>query len=198
VRNGNDLIFIISDAYDLSVSDFNIFLSIPYILSAAIVPGNKTVAQADSLKKYSKEYVVLINDEMTDTKFRLEKGDQKELLRNSINNIVANFKEACLFTIDEKSSVYNSTIYNFISDEFKKRGIKLIPLFEFITPTADEDKELISKFRFYCEDKSSSKQKIFFLSFENFQKVRNELEKFRKKGSNIIALSQTILIKELK
>ena len=198
VRNQNDLAFIISDAYDLGESDFNTFLSIPYVLSAAIVPDDQTIAKADSLKKYSKEYIVLINNEMTDTKFRLEKGDQKALLRNSVYNIISNFRNAQLFAVNEKSALYKSTIYNFVRDEFKKRGIKLIPVKEFLMPESDEDKELISKFRFYCEDKSGGKQKIFFLTFEDFQKLRRELEKLRKRGSNIIALSKTSLVKELK
>jgi hypothetical protein len=198
VRNRNDLTFIISDAYDLNQSGFNAFLSIPYTLTAAMVPGENTVAKADSLKKYSKEYLVLINNDMNDTKFRLEKGDQKELLKNSVNNIISNFRNARLFTIDDQSKLFNSTIYNFIRDEFKKRRIKLIRLSEFLTLNADEDAELISKFRFYCVDKTGSRQKIFYLTFEDFQKINNELEKFRRKGNNILALSSTnFVIKEI-
>lgn len=197
VRNRNDLSFIISDVYDLSSSDYNTFLSIPYILSAAAVPGVKTDALTDSLKKYSKEFVVLLNDDLSESKFRLESNDQKALLKNSISNIVTNFKSAVLITVDVQSKLFNSTIYNFVRDEFKKRGIKLIRLPEFIMLSADEDTELISRFRFFSENKNGGNQKIFFITFEDFKKIRPELEKFRKKGSSILALSETNFVIEL-
>lgn len=196
VRNRNDLAFIISDTYDLSQTDFNSFLSIPYTLTAAIVPDENNVGKADSLKKYSKEYLVLINNDMSETKYRLEKGDQKELLKNSISNILSNFRSASLYVVDERSKLYNSTIYNFVRDEFKKRGTILTQLSEFLPLNAEEDAELISKFKYYCEDKTGSKQKIFFLTFEDFQKIRNELEKYRRKGSTVLAISSTGFIKK--
>lgn len=198
VRLRNQLSIIISDAYDLSTSDFNSFLSVPYVLSAVMIPGESSVIQADTLKKYSKEYIVLLNNENKETKFRLESGDQKELIKNSVINIVSGFRKAVLFCVDEQSKLFNSTIYNFVRDDFKRHGVKLVHESEFLQIASDEDSELISKFRYHCDDKSNGNQKIFLMSFEDFLKIRPELEKFRKKGNMVVALSSTDLVKKLK
>ena len=198
IRKRSELSFIISDAFDLGGSDFNSFLSIPYKLCTAVVPGPENIVKADSLKNYSKEYIALLNNDMTDTKFKLGSGDQKELLKNSIFNIIDGFRDAVLFSIDERSRLFNSTIYNYVRDEFKKRKIELVRLNEFILLQAEEDNELISKFKFYCDDKQNPTQKIFLVSFEDFLKLRTELERFRKKGNKVIPLSATNLVKKLR
>jgi hypothetical protein len=161
IRDQNELCFVIADAYDLSRGSYTDFLSIPFDICGVMIPGESYVVQADSLKKYSKEYIVLLNDENTETKFRLEKSDQKALIKNSIFNIIAGFKNAVMFCIDEQSALFNSTIYNFVRDDFLRRGIKLVHKSEFLQITSDNDEELISKFRYHCDDKSGNRQKIF-------------------------------------
>jgi hypothetical protein len=190
IRERNKLTFVFSDANYLSQSEFNQFLGLPYYLSMTIVPSDAAVLKADSLKKYSKEYLILLNDEMTDKNYKLETGDQKALLKNSLNNIAVNFPNAKKFLIDEGSRLFNSVIYNFIRDEFNKKKIDLIPLSEFILLEASNENELISKFKFHCMDGSGSKQKTFLLTFENFVKIRGELELFKKKGHTVIPISQ--------
>ncbi|MEW6193822.1 MAG: hypothetical protein AB1521_01530 [Bacteroidota bacterium] len=191
IRNRNNFSFIISDAFDLSETDYNQFLQLPYTLSAAVVPGQAAIVKADSLEKYSKEFVVLINDDITETKFKLQVDYQKELLKRSVNSIVAGLQKGALFTIDEKSKLFNSTVYNYVRDEFKRKGKVVVPLSEFILLDQGDNNELISKFRFYRDDKTESQQKIFFTSFDGFNVLRGELEKARKKGSKVIPLSTT-------
>ncbi|MEW6701621.1 MAG: hypothetical protein AB1298_02780 [Bacteroidota bacterium] len=191
-RSRNELSFIIYDAFDLSQNNFNNFLSVHYQLAAVVVPGHEVIAKADSLKKYSKEFIVLLNDENGDSKMKLKQEYQKEILRGSIKNIVSSFKNAAAFVVDKKSLLFNSPIYNFVRDEFMKRGINLLSNTEFITLEADEETELISKFRFYCNDTTRTRQKLFMSSFDNFQKIRPELERFKKKGNKIISLSNSL------
>ena len=197
VSTRNELCLIISDAYDLSKSDYNSFLSVPYMLCAVEIPGDDAVAKSDSLKKYSKEYLVFLNNDNSETKYRLESGDQKELLKNSVLNIVSGFKNAVLFSVDEQSKLFNSTVYNYVRDVFKKYNVKLVNAGEFIQIASENDEEIVSKFKYHCEDTTGEKQKIFFVTFDDFQKIRGELEKFRKKGNKIISLSATDLVKKL-
>lgn len=196
VRNRNDLSFVITNAFDLGESDFNNFLSIPYNFSALLVPSEELIIKSDSIKKYSKEYIVMLNDELTDSRFKLDPSSHKELLRNSVKNIITFFNSAKLFVIDESSKLYNSTVYNFIRDEFKKRKIILIPSSKFIHLDTDEDTELISRFKFHCENRNGHKQKIFFISFENFQKIKNEFNRFRKKGNKIVSVPSADILKK--
>ncbi len=207
IRKRNELCFIISDAIDLNEKDFNSFLSIPYPFSAAVVPDEDIIMKANELKNYSKEFIALLNDDVTDMPFKLNPKSHKYILKNSVKNIASSFSNAQLFVIDESSELYRSTTFNFIRDEFKKRKINLINLSEFIYLNSDDENELISKFRFHAEDKSGSdkinsnekshllNQKIFYLSYENFLKIKNEFDRMRKKGNKIIPVSTTYLVK---
>lgn len=190
IRERNNLTFIISDATGLNTSDFNQFLLLPYSLCITVVPGDASVSLADSIKKYSKEYIVVLNNEMTEKKYKLESRDQKTLIRNSISNIMKDFNEAKLLAVDESSRLFNSVIYNFVRDEFKKRNKELFPLSQFIFLRANNDNELISKFKFHCMDGSGGNQKTFLISYENFLKIKPELELFKKKGHKILPISE--------
>ena len=191
IRKRNDLSFIISDALDLSSSNYKKFLSVYFPASALVVPSSDIEIKVDTLKNYMKEYAVYISDEIGDSELKLDPSFQKQILRGSIGNIISDFKDAKLFIVDKKSKVFRSPVYNFVSDEFERQGIILHTESEFINLEAKEDSELISKFRFYCSDTTGSHQKIFLINFDNFQKIFTEIERFKKKGNKIIPISKT-------
>ena len=193
IRKRNELSFVINDVFDLNEKRFNNFLSVHHPISCTVVPGHDLVIKADSLKDYTKEYAVLLNNEINDPKMKLKSDYQKVILRGSMQNIISGFRDAKAYIIEENSTLYNSPIYNYVRDEFNRQSIYLYPRSELIELNAQEDSELISKFRFYCEDTTGVHQKIFFSSFDNFLKIQNEIEKIKKKGNKIIPLSKTFL-----
>ncbi|MCX6171182.1 MAG: hypothetical protein NTX65_17755 [Ignavibacteriales bacterium] len=196
IRTNNELSFIISDALDLSESSFNAFLSVPYPLACTVVPGKSIILKVDSLKNYRKEYAMILNNDISDSEMKLKQEFQKELLRGSIKNIISSFKDARVFLVDEKSTLFNSPIYNFVRDDFKMRGITLYPKSELIELNAKEDSELFSKFKFYCNDTTGVHQKLFISTFENYEKILPVLVRLKKKGHKIIPLSKTFLIQK--
>lgn len=197
IRSTNNFSFIISDAFDLGNSDYYDFLQVPYSLAAAVIPEEPASLKADSLEKYSKEYIVLINDDIKENKFKLQIDYQKELLKRSVNSIVSFFNKSQIFLIDEASKLFNSTVYNFVRDEFKRKGRTIVPFSQFVFLESNDQKELISKFIFHRDDKTGNGQKIFIITFEDFNLIRDELEKARKKGSKVIPLSATEFVKSL-
>jgi hypothetical protein len=196
IRKRNELSFVINDVFDLSEKNFNNFLNFNYLISCTIIPGHDLIIKADSLKDYTKEYAILLNNDITDPKMKLKSDYQKGLLKGSMQNIISNFRDAKTYIIDENSTLYNSPIYNYIRDEFRRQSIFLYPRSELIELNAQENSELISKFKFYCEDTTGVHQKIFFSSFDNFLKIQNEIEKIKKKGNKIIPLSKTFLARK--
>ncbi|PKL84108.1 MAG: hypothetical protein CVV24_01685 [Ignavibacteriae bacterium HGW-Ignavibacteriae-3] len=193
IRKRNSLAFIISDALDLGSGNFNKFLGFTQPLACMIVPDKSLMLQADTLKKYRKEYVLLLNNEINDSKMKLKQEYPKELLRGSIKNILSSFRDSKIVAVDEKSALYISPIYNFVRDDFKRQGIKLFPLKEFIQLEGADESELFSKFKFYANDTTGMRQKIFICSFNNFEKIIMELEQYKKKGHKIIALSESYM-----
>ena len=190
-RNRCELAFIINNAFDLGSKNFNGFLSIRFPLACTVIPSFQAIAKADSLKQYLKEYVIFLNDDLSESKMKLSADFQKEMLRASIKTITTAFGGASGYIIDEKSVLFRSTIFNLIQDEFKKKNISLIPKSEFIALNPDEEQELHSRFRFYCEDASITK--IFIISYDNFLKILPDLELYNKKGNKVISFSQIYL-----
>ena len=190
-RNRCDLAFIINDAFDLGSKKFNGFLNTRFPLTCAVIPSFQAVAKADSLKQYLKNYVVLLNDDLSESKMKLVPEFQKEMLKASMKTINTSFAGASGYLIDENSALFNSSIYNFVFNEFKKMRISLIPQSEFIILNPDDETDLHTRFRSYCED--ISKTKIFFIKYDNFLKILPDLEFYHKKGNNVIALSKSYL-----
>jgi len=196
IRKRNELAFVINNAFDLSDKDFNNFLSVHHPLSCTVVPGNDQILRADSLKDYTKEYAILLNNDISDPKMKLKSDYQKVILRGSMQNIISGFRDAKAYIIEENSTLYNSPIYNYVRDEFNRQSIYLYPSAELIELNGAEDSEIISKFKFYCQDTTGIHQKVFISSLDNFLKIQNEIEKIKKKGNKIIPLSKTFLARK--
>ena len=192
IRKRNELSFIISDALDLSDANYKKFLSVYFPATALVTPGLDVQTKIDTLKNYLKEYAVYLNDDIKDSELKLNPGFQKQILRGSIGNIISDFKEAKLYVVDERSKVFRSPIYGFVRDEFKRQGIILHPKSEFINLETKEDSVLVSKFRSYCNDSTGTRQKVFILKFEDFQKIFGEIERLKKKGNKIVPLSNSL------
>lgn len=192
-RNRNEFSFIISDAFKHSDKQFNYFLNLTYPVAAAVIPEPDEILKADSLQRFSKEYVLLINDDIDDSKMKLIQEYQKELLRGSIRNILSAFPRAKYIAVEERGTLFNSPIYNFVRDEFKKRRFTVFPLREFIRLETEDEQELVSKFKFYSEDTTASRQKVFYLTLDNFSKITPLIAGYKKQGSKIVPVSKSYL-----
>lgn len=193
IRKRNEFSFLISDAFTLADKQFNSFLNVNYPIAASVVPDPDEILKADSLQRFSKEYVLLLNDEIDDSKMKLVQEYQKELLRSSIRNILASFPKTKYIAVEERGTLFNSPIYNFVRDEFKKRKFAVYPLSEFIRLETEDEQELISKFKFYSEDTTGSRQKVFYLTLDNFDKILPLIAKYKKQGSKIVPVSKSYL-----
>ena len=196
IRNRNDLSFIISDAFDLNQTEFNNYLHIHFPIACTVIPSNEVIVKTDSMKNYTKDFVVLLNDDISESKMKLKPDYPKELLRGSVRNIITSFKNAKAFIVEENSKVFNSPVYNYVRDEFKRCGVTLYPESELIRLQDKEISELFSKFNFYCNDTTGAHQKIFITSLESFQKLQTQIEQFKKKGNKVVPLSQTYLVQK--
>ncbi len=195
VRKGSELSFIISDAFDLSDKNFKNFLSIYLPVSAEIIPDKDNIAEADTLRSYLKGFAMILNNDIDDNDMKLRPEYTKPILRGSINNIVGAFGNDHLYIVDERADIFRSPVYNYIKTVFSDLGVRLHPQSEFINLDMKDDAALFAKFNNECSDTTGAPQKIFILPYENFTKLIGTIEKFKKKGSKIIPLSQTNLLK---
>lgn len=193
-RVRNLLSFIIEDANDLGKDEFKSVLSFPYPVALEIYPSEDIIPKLDSIAFNSKEYILVLNDEITDDKYKMKTGDQKELLKNAVNSILAVFPKSQVMLVDPSSKLYQSPIYNFVRDEFARRGTQLIPLNKLNVLKAETQDELISKFRFHCEEGEGNLKKVFLLSYDDFQTLKPDIERVKKKGNRILFPSKIKII----
>jgi hypothetical protein len=196
IRKRNEFTFVISNGMELNDKRFAEFLQINFPIASSVVPDPDMIMKADSLSKFSKDYILLLSDDLSESKMKLVQEYQKELLRSSVKNILTSFQNAKAVIVDEKSKLYNSPIYNFVRDEIKRRNYAVCPLSEFIKLESDDSGELFSKFKFYAEDTVASKSKIFYMPMENFEKVLPMIEKYKKQGSKILPISKSYLLRK--
>jgi hypothetical protein len=193
VRNRSELAFIISDALDLNEKEFKQFLEIYFPVAAMVIPDKDNFKTIDSLKKLSKDYAVLINNDIDDNEMVLKPEYAKPLLHGSVLNIVNKLNKNRTYIIDDNSKIYNSKIFDYVKKDFSDQGVILHARSEFIDMDIDDEAILISKFKKQCNDPLSAKQKIFLIPFEKFLKLMDLIEINKKKGNKILPLAKTYL-----
>ncbi|VAX14975.1 hypothetical protein MNBD_IGNAVI01-1905 [hydrothermal vent metagenome] len=171
----------IDDRVDVEVLNELSKLYINYTF--AFVPSEYS---SDVLDKLRSEYIVLINDEINDSRFELDEDFTKQRLINNIKEIIITYGRKVIYLIDENSKIYNSKIYSLIKDEFEKREIKILPL-SYLTPLkADSKKQLVSLFQFYTTSLKGKKGETFLITYDDFITLVPLIERQLKMGDRVV------------
>ena len=166
--------------------EINEILKIQIPFSLAITPSETNAKQISRLNELNKSYVILLDDTIDDSKYKLDKDFSKEKLIRSIKSILFSFGRNRVYIIDDNSKIYNSKSYNLLKDELVKRDIDFIIKSSLTKLTADSNKELFSLFEFYSTSLKKKEGKIFLMNYNNFVTLQAPLEKQIKKGDRII------------
>lgn len=183
--------FLVNDFQDLSSSERKNILGNDLKMAVGLIPSESAFLQLEEVSKNKKENYLIIDDEISDSKYELDISFSKERLKSSIISIVTDFKNSIFFMIDKESELYKSTAYNFIKDEFLKRKIKLYSYENFIDLRGKEKTDLISLFKFYCDD-SSKKKNIFLIDFNGINILSEAIMHYQKKGNRLINPSELL------
>ncbi len=183
-REQNNLAFIFYDV-ETDNTEFTDILNMPYRFAVGLIPSEESKIAADTIDKYDKDYVVLMNDEIS-SDYRIKTRSHKKVIDNAIDKITIDFPHALFFMIDKNSELYNSPVFNYVEGKFNKEGIALKVISDFILLDDEDKDELLSRFKYYCEDKTGDKTKIFLITPENFKIIKHEFDKYRKKGYKIV------------
>ncbi|MGK9476547.1 hypothetical protein [Melioribacter sp. OK-6-Me] len=183
-REQNNLAFIFYDV-ETDNTEFTDILNMPYRFAVGFIPSEESKIAADSIDKYDKDYVVLMNDEIS-SDYRIKIRSHKKVIDNAIDKIRIDFPHALFFMIDKNSELYNSPVFNYVEEKFNKKGIALKINSDFILLDDEDKDELVSRFKYYCEDKTGDKTKVFLITPENFKVIKPEFDKYRKKGYRIV------------
>ncbi|GBD87230.1 hypothetical protein BMS3Abin03_01157 [bacterium BMS3Abin03] len=201
VFNYNDAIKRIAGRVSFIINDFvlwssedSLLLQIPEPFSILLTPSKENTYLAEKILKMKKSYSVLLNDDISELKYKLRDNYSKNRLENSIKSLIKDYSKATFFVIDEKSDIFNSFVLQLLRNEFSRRKINLIRKDSFIHLNYDNEDELKSLFDTYLKQIKNNGGKIFLIDEDGFISLLPEIRNFRKTGYKFVHPSEIKII----
>lgn len=180
-RKELDFCFLLHSAEKLSQDEYLRLESLPYSFAISLIPSPEAQKAARALETYNKEYVVLLNDDISATEFKLDANFSDDRLRSSIRNIMGSFPDASFYTIDSESKL--SALASRILPELKKRNEDLNYTSGFTRLNEDNDSSLRLSFENLCLKGIDRENRIVYTSAKSFLKIQDLILKFKKMGN---------------
>lgn len=168
------------DETDEDVRSYLYHSIIPF--SILLLPSVQSDSLLEEINNFKKTYSILIDDGIETPNYALATKFTKTHLKESIRYISWNYPAAEIYSVNDKSELFNSAVFNFIKDEFAGRSITLYALRDFTT-LPDNLAEAKSLLNFYHESGVGKAGKIILVPSKIFVELQNELLKMKKKGT---------------
>lgn len=182
--------FVVGELENLSEQDKKKLLEISYPCALMLIPSPETKKIVESLSAFDKDYVILINDNLTGELYEMDSGSSKRKVRRSISNIVSNFSTSVKVFVDQKSDLFNSVLFNYVKDEFRKKKIVLYRLSTLKNVSEKSEEEKRSFLQYHFNDVESNEKKVFYITAEDYVNLQTYIEKYKKKGNKFVPLSK--------
>ena len=160
----------------------SLLLEYPEQFTFMLIPSGSSAEFVEKIIKKGKEYIVYLNDEIEELRFKISDDYSSIRLKNSIREIVGTFPQAVFFMVDDKSTLHNSKIFSFLKEEFGKRKIRLIEESRFKKISSPEKENLSEIFNEALIQLKGGEDKVFIISAEDFLSLNPEIVRYRKLG----------------
>lgn len=182
--------FIVSGIEELAEIESKQLLEISYPCAIMLAPSKKTKDIIDSLSKFDKDFVVLINDNVSGDLYEMDSGFSKNKIRRSISNIVSDFKNSSKYFVDQDSDIFKSVMFSYIKDEFARKKVVLYRLSTLKNVSKKSEAEKLSFLQYHFNDVESNERKVFYITAEDYISLQPYIEKFKRMGNRFIPLSE--------
>jgi len=191
-RSAGTAAFILEN-FELSSSEDSLLLEIPEPFSPLLVPSTENLLLSKFILDKQKSYSILLNDDIPELKYKLKDGYSKNRLKGPLLSIINDFSSATYFIIDDKSDLFNSSIFSYLKDELVKRKIKIVKLSYLQKLDFSETDLLISSFDTFMKNTAEGESITFLINAENFRNLLPVIKSYRKVGYKIVHPSETKL-----
>jgi len=163
----------------------SLLFDVPESFAVLLIPSKENKKHSKFILNKSKEFALLLDDEIDDLEFKLSEGYPNSRILNSVKVIIGSFSNAIFFVFDEESELFQSKVFPVISAELEKRNIKLLLKSEFYQLENNEQKDINTSFDSLI--KNLGEEKLFILSkVEDFRLLLPEVARYRKVGFKFI------------
>jgi len=167
---------------DDDIETDSLLFEYPEKFAFMLIPSENSAEFVKKILKNEKEYIIYLNDEIDELKFKLSEDYSAVRLKNSIREIVGTFPQAVFFMIDDKSSLFNSNVYPLLREELEKRKIRLIEESTFKNLSSLEKENSFEIFNNALDNLNSGEDKVYIISTEDFLALNPEIIRYRKLG----------------
>ena len=184
VRKSFSFAFIIKGIDKLNKNELEEFLKTPEEFCLILIPSLNAEYIRDKIIENQKEYLILLNDDIIDQKYKFDENFSKQRMLSSLREILINYKEAKLYLYDPGSGLFKSPVFSFIKKEFKKRKLKLLPVSKLHDLDTGENNKIVTLWEKQLADKSISN--VFLINIEELNTLQKEIELQRLKGNKLV------------
>ncbi len=191
-RSAGTAAFIL-DNFELSSFEDSLLLEIPEPFSPLIIPSTENLTLSKLIIDKQKTFSLLLNDDISELKYKLKESYSQNRLKRSLLSIINDFSSATYFFIDDRSDLFNSSVFSYLNNELIKRKIKIVKVSYLQKLNFSEMNVLISSFDTFMKNTAEGESITFLISADNFRNLLPIIESYRKVGYKIVHPSETKL-----
>jgi len=184
-RGGVRMAFIITGFKDLTKAKQNELLRSPYPFAVELIPDERDINLPDSLKKFRKDYIVTLNDDISGSRFLLKNSYSNEKLRAAFRNILSVYKYNSLYLIDTASDLYAQSKFQIVEDEIKASKVKYDKKNVFVCLDESKTDSVRARFDRFMENAGSAGLTAI-LDASNYLSILDKIDKAFRKGNKVI------------
>jgi hypothetical protein len=184
-RKAGSIGFLLEDFKDLDDTEDSVLLNSPESFAVILMPSKQDRDLAKKITGAGKEYVIFLNDDISELIYRLNPNYSETRLKGSIRSILGDFGSSVFLIIDDNSSLFSSPAYTVLKHEMEKRNIKLLRKNSFRALNPDN-------LRAYLRGINDGELKTVVMSAGDYIKINNTLMSFRKVGYKFINPSLSV------
>lgn len=189
-RKSAKISFVVENFESLGDEEKKRLLAMPISFSVLIKPADENLEWVKNILTSNKDYLILLDDTIDDGKYELADKLSRIRLKSSVISIIADFGKNKMIFIDTRSKLYKSIVYNFIKDEFARKGYRMYSQNKYKSLSASSVKETISKFKFYEESLKGKKRGVFRIDARQLLNIKESIGRYLMRGNKIIPFIQ--------
>lgn len=182
-RNKGEIAFILDDAEIDNIED-SLLIESSEKFSLLLTPSDDNLKFLHYIKENRKEIFVLLNDDISEQKYRLNISYSDDRIKKALKSIIADYESASFFVFDDVSDLYKSAKADIVRQGLQKRSISLHSLSEFRN-LIDDENSTEEKFSQEMKSLNSESKKIFLLDKDLYQKLLPEIILLKKTGVKV-------------
>ena len=181
---------IILNDFELNDLQDSLLTGIPEPFCIIISPSSKSAEWTEFFKKNNKEYTVLLDDNISELKFRLSSGYSENRINGSLKSILGSFPKAIFYLIDNESDLFNSKVGDFILNELDRRKIRHYNIDQFYLLNEQPGSNISQKFDYLLLTQTEKLNLNIIVDKNDFEDLMPELSAQRKRGVKILNPSE--------